>query len=210
MDTEQLLRMMVKQGGFKSQKAFSDWAGVSESYITKWKKQGYIPQEILSRYKSEFGELFESSPSVADSGKSDLINIPYYKDVSAAAGCGVINHCAETEIIKMSKSFLTAVYGLVTFTGLEALNVAGESMAPQLSDGDIIIVLKDAPIVQGGIYVVVWHGEAMVKRVQRNPKTGAVRLISDNPICDSYTVEDDDLENLRIVGQVVAHMVRTK
>jgi phage repressor protein C with HTH and peptisase S24 domain len=206
MSAREKLDEIKARWGLKTDVELAKKLEVGKITLDKWLVRDKIPDKIELKIRL----MSHQDNKDNSTQKSDLINIPYYKDVSAAAGCGIMNHCAETEIIKMSKSFLTAMYGVVTFTGLEALNVAGESMAPQLSDGDIIIVLKNAPIVQGGIYVVVWHGEAMVKRVQRNPKTGAVRLISDNPICDSYTVEDDDLENLRIVGQVVAHMVRTK
>ena len=152
----------------------------------------------------------QASQVEAHNTKSGMVPIPYHTDVSAAAGNGVLNHYSDTEFIMLSKSFAASFLGISSFMGLEALNVLGESMAPQINDGDIIIIQKDSIIIEGCIYVVQWHGDIMVKRLQRNPKTKAVKLISDNPLCDSYLVEDDDLDNLSIVGKVVSYISKAK
>ncbi|MGG7604650.1 XRE family transcriptional regulator [Massilia sp. BKSP1R2A-1] len=63
---------------------------------------------------------------------------------------------------------------------LVAIEVKGESMEPNLYEGDLIVVnTADARLVNGEVYAVNYEGEAVVKRMIR--EGGQWYLCSDNP-----------------------------
>lgn len=86
------------------------------------------------------------------------------------------------------------------------LQGAGDSMAPTIDDGDMIMVAGDPPwdaVRRGGVFVVLHHDELRIKRLQYYPKTGDIDLISDNPRYAKETVKAERAEfELRIIGQV--------
>src|SRR3546814_9741351 len=66
---------------------------------------------------------------------------------------------------------------------LSIIRVAGDSMAPTLSDGDDILVDGGdaAGRLRDGIYVLRMDDALMVKRIARAPGPGRIAVISDNP-----------------------------
>lgn len=63
---------------------------------------------------------------------------------------------------------------------LIAIEVKGESMEPNLYDGDLIVInTADTRLVNGEVYAVNYEGEAVVKRMIR--EGGQWYLSSDNP-----------------------------
>ena len=82
---------------------------------------------------------------------------------------------------------------------LSAIAVAGDSMEPELRDGDEILVDRTPRPLRDGIHVVRL-GEALhVKRVQA-ARPGQVTLISANPAYPPIEVELDDVD---VIGRVV-------
>jgi len=150
-------------------------------------------------------ELTQCEPS-----NSDMVGVPYYQDAYVSAGVGAINHYSETSILQISKTFVSSFFSLASFAGMEAVNIDGDSMEPELKSGDIALVATKEAVKEGAVFVVKYHGEHLIKRVQRNPKTGVIRLHSDNPKYDPYIIEGDDLNNLEIVGKVIGSISKTK
>lgn len=65
-------------------------------------------------------------------------------------------------------------------THLLAIEVKGESMEPNLYEGDLIVInTADTRLVNGEVYAVNYEGEAVVKRMIR--EGGQWYLCSDNP-----------------------------
>ena len=63
---------------------------------------------------------------------------------------------------------------------LIAIEIKGESMEPNLYDGDLIVInTADTRLVNGEVYAVNYEGEAVVKRMVR--EAGQWYLCSDNP-----------------------------
>lgn len=68
----------------------------------------------------------------------------------------------------------------LTHESLLSILVKGDSMMPNLHDGDTIIVnTRDKALLSGAVYVVNYEGEAVVKRMIRD--AGQWWLASDNP-----------------------------
>ncbi len=90
------------------------------------------------------------------------------------------------------------------------LSVCGDSMAPTLCDGDLVMIdrRRTSP-VNRRIYALVGPGdEARVKRVERLP--AALLLHSDNEDFPTEIIAPSDANRIRILGEVVwwGHTVR--
>ena len=85
-----------------------------------------------------------------------------------------------------------------------ALKVQGNSMDPQISEGDVVIVRKCSDCESGTIAVVLVNGkDATVKRIKKRPE--GIMLIPANPAYEAmfYTNEEIASLPLAIIGKVV-------
>jgi SOS-response transcriptional repressor LexA len=87
---------------------------------------------------------------------------------------------------------------------LQAVYVAGDSMIEaHICDGDIAIFHPG--ITEGnGIFVVSVRNTLVVKRVDRDPSSQTIVLISANPAYEPRRFTGAELEGIRVAGRVVA------
>jgi phage repressor protein C with HTH and peptisase S24 domain len=79
----------------------------------------------------------------------------------------------------------------------------GDSMAPSIGNGDLLLVdISDPKIGDFGIYVLEARGERVVKRVQRK-FDGTLILISDNPLYQPEEISPDLARDVKTVGKVI-------
>jgi repressor LexA len=78
------------------------------------------------------------------------------------------------------------------------LRVAGESMAPAIQPGDLVVVRPQARADNGDVVVAVIYGEATVKTFRR--VGDRVVLIAENPDYQDIEVNDDFLINGKVIG----------
>ena len=86
---------------------------------------------------------------------------------------------------------------------LSIIKVAGDSMAPTLSDGDEVLVDQSpsGKSLRDGIYVLRRDDTLMVKRLALGPASGTVTVASDNPAYPTWP--DCALDSVIILGRVV-------
>lgn len=92
--------------------------------------------------------------------------------------------------------------------GVMILEVVGDSMAPTLDAGDrLIIDTRHSRPTPDGVYVIDEGDGPMVKRLQliRRSDPAEIRVISDNPRHEPYTLRLDDI---RIIGRVSGRVTR--
>ncbi len=197
MDIELELKQMIKKGNFKNQKEFSKWALVSESYITKWKNQGYIPDEIKEKFESEFGKL------IYNNRNNESINVNLYKDVYASAGYGTINSELVPTKMNFDKEFLREIFNITNFNNLDIIRVIGDSMLPHIKDGEFIFIQKDTQVKNGDTVIANIDGELYVKRYYKIPFEKWIKLESDNPDYPCINLDTEDkLNSFKIIGIV--------
>jgi phage repressor protein C with HTH and peptisase S24 domain len=86
---------------------------------------------------------------------------------------------------------------------MKLFEVAGDSMAPTLMDGDLIMVnLREKNVRSGCIYLVRMEDELMVKRLENRP--GGVLLIrSDNRAYEDIPVNRGSGADVETLGRMV-------
>jgi phage repressor protein C with HTH and peptisase S24 domain len=73
---------------------------------------------------------------------------------------------------------------------MRLMTVTGESMAPRIEDGDMVLVDESqTDLYEGRIYVVRIDREIVIKRIAKVP--GKVLLVSDNPAAEPRRIELD-------------------
>ncbi|MGR6780681.1 XRE family transcriptional regulator [Moritella viscosa] len=138
------------------------------------------------------------------SNNSDYIKIPHF-DVQASAGTG--SELVESGISKNTVDIhpQTLLDQGLNPEGLLSMYVKGDSMEPSLFDGDMILVKKMiCPFsILEGVYIFRVFNEIFIKRIQFNKYSAKLKVDSDNPFYDSYTITGNNLNDVEIIGEVI-------
>lgn len=82
------------------------------------------------------------------------------------------------------------------------LRVKGNSMAPLIGDGDLLLIHKQEAVDSGELAVLLVDGEeGFVKKIEYGH--GVVRLISENPYYPPLCFNGQEAARVRVVGKVV-------
>ena len=184
---------------------------VSAQQISSWERGDYFPSHRnLSAISEILGvapvthSIVQSLSSVGRGGDTteNLANefsMVVKKKGAISAGPGL----TPTDQVDFQLAFRNdwlEKYGGVN--QLVALEVEGDSMAPELKEKDVVLINKNIKEVSlgGGIYAIKWKGNILVKRLQVNPQTGTVLIKSDNP---SYETLETNLDDIEIEGKII-------
>ncbi|MHC3940195.1 XRE family transcriptional regulator [Paenochrobactrum sp. BZR 201-1] len=89
------------------------------------------------------------------------------------------------------------------------MEVVGDSMHPSYLPGDRVLVdLSQNSVTTDTVYAISYDDEPpQIKRLQKIPfsEPKQVKVISDNPMLETFTVE---LDKLTIIGRICGHMAR--
>lgn len=136
-------------------------------------------------------------------GQDDLVALPRY-DVQAAAGAGaVVLSDRVTDWVHFRRDWLRSELG-ANPRNLAMISAVGDSMAPTIENGDLLIVdVSEKRWTRDGIYVIGVDDELWVKRVDRLPDGGLV-LSSDNPrhAHGTATIAKAHISTVRFAGRV--------
>lgn len=168
---------------------------ISDSTLLKLRNKYNVNPDWLM---NGTGNMFlGSSPAIPD-----YITLPYFKEVSAAAGTGALVYDEK------SVEYLSIPSTLIKIThsnNISIINAVGDSMYPLIDNNDFIIIdLNQKQFLTEGIYVVRIDDTLLVKKLQKIPN--GVILISENtqykPI--ELTTDNFTSDNVSIIGRVVS------
>ena len=146
------------------------------------------------------GEMFIGENSQQE--QPDIISIPYYPEVSAAAGSGALVYDENTvKHLQIS----SAIINISTGDNVCLINATGNSMQPVIDDRDLLLVdLSQKLITDEGIYVIRLDTTLVVKRVQKI--LNGIILISDNPQYPprELTADNFNENDAAVIGKVIA------
>lgn len=149
------------------------------------------------------GEI-ETEQQTTDNN-NEYYYIPVY-DIEVSAGHGLFSDGATKP-----KKHLAYRKDWIDRKGLDPQMLAvvynsGDSMENTIPDqASMLINLAKKQVLDGKIYVLRIEDRLYVKRTQWMPVIGSLRIISDNPIYESFDISKQDLQNeiLEVCGEVI-------
>ncbi|MBI1408161.1 MAG: helix-turn-helix domain-containing protein [Caulobacter sp.] len=180
-----------------------------------------IPQNTVSKYirgAGSAGPRLDLVAQIADGlgcsidwlvwGRGDgpdasagFVRIPRY-DATLAAGAGSWNEGRRhLDDIPFTAEFLRKRLNRTSTLGLTVLTAAGDSMAPTIADGALLLVDEDDKHITDAVFAFVLDGDARVKRFRRT--LSGITLVSDNQAYPPETVNGEDLARLQVIGKVL-------
>ncbi|OGA49509.1 MAG: hypothetical protein A3F74_19570 [Betaproteobacteria bacterium RIFCSPLOWO2_12_FULL_62_58] len=172
--------------------------GVRTEYQPPPDVQRQIDEIVASRSAQE------AQPTLQPAAERDaeFVFVPRY-NVEAGAGAGRVVE-RESEIGKLAFRRDWLAQKGVAVKNLAVIRVKGDSMAPTIRDGALVLVdTGQEKVTQDGIYVLMYEGELVAKRLQVDFAAGGVIIKSDNPAYDQQHVAKDAAENLYIIGRAI-------
>lgn len=205
MDTfDKISELLAKKGMTQSDLARA--TGISTGLISQWKKRSQNPSaEKLTVVAEVLGVsvdylMGKEKPSAVGEELSGmtLVKFPVIGTIAAGYNC-----CALEEY--------TGDYAYFSSEDLTApadeyfvLRVKGNSMYPKLLEDDLVLVRRKPCVDSGKIAVVIYDGEeATIKKVNYVNGENWLELIPINPEYQPKRIENADLEQCCILGEVV-------
>jgi len=205
---EMIKRFRDKNG--VTQQTFADNCGVSKSYVSLLEsgkstrsKEPIIPSiEVAHRManymKISIDSLFDSvdgKQPVSLLEEPRAIAIPVLGFVPAGVPFEAIECIIDYEEIPVEMARTGEFFGL---------QIKGDSMAPRIVDGDVVIVKKQPTIESGDIAIIMVNGDdATCKRVLYHES--GLSLISNNPAYPPsyFTAQEMERIPIQVIGKVV-------
>jgi phage repressor protein C with HTH and peptisase S24 domain len=177
--------------------ALAEAAGVNLSWLAQGEGVAPDPLGLAARARSS-----QSATDLAGLPDiSQFLVLPKRPD-AAAAGAGHQITDEPTEFIGFRHDWLRATFQPDPSALILEIAV-GESMEPDIRDGDLLLVdTTDRTFRNFGIYVIEARGERLVKRVQRK-FDGSLILISDNTRYQPECIPADLAKEVHVVGRVI-------
>lgn len=179
--------------------------GISSSVFTDWKKGRYTPKadklyalaqyfDVPMEYFFEDDERLEYYYEKIRDQISEYLNEKQKPLYRASAGSGAYNDTYATESISMGEE------------GYEYATVVGDSMLPELRDGDIIKIEPTSQTSPRDFTLIKIDGEdCTVKFVEVVDNGIWVRALNKEVFADRfYTIQDVLTLPITIIGKVVA------
>lgn len=145
--------------------------------------------------------LERAEAGVVDELPDGFVLVPRV-DVEAAAGKGALTGAAGVlDHMAFRADFVRRVLKADP-DKLVLVTAVGDSMEPAVRAGDLLLVDTGVErIVDDAIYVLVKHGDLVVKRVQQH-FDGTVTVRSDNPAYDDEALDADAAAGISVAGRL--------
>lgn len=213
-DPRLVLDRLIRERG-EDYASLSRLLGRNAAYVQQFIKRG-IPRKLdeedrrtLARYFAVPQSLLGGPPDADPSGvcvsapsDPDICMIAFFDTgASAERGALVIDERAEARL--PFRRTMIRELGCSSEDGLALLRVSGDSMAPTLDDGDLVMLDRRdaADRLRDGIYVLVHNGMFLVKRITINPVRRELSVRNDNPAYEGWICSDGEAPS--VIGRVV-------
>ena len=183
---QKLLNLLIKSDELPTVRTMQDILGVSSTsvvahHLTQLEKKGYLKR---SPYDPRDYQILKDGPEKQIA----------YLNLYGLAHCGPRGSILDGTPLDR----IPIPTRLLHFSSSEGFLVKakGDSMAPKINEGDLIIAKRTSDIDSGRIAVCINDGEALIKKIQK--ENGGCILVSLNSDYAPFSANDD----LRIVGEV--------
>ncbi len=193
--------------GLNSQNELAEALGINRSAITQARKKGAVPDRwILGLYRK-----FGLSPDWLEtgigsiflkSGRNDGDAFTYIPKVQARLCAGGGSFEVDSGIEGYYSFQQAWLAGKGNADKMVLVDVFGNSMEPELKDGDTVLIDQSrTDIIAGAVYAVGIDDTIMVKRVEKHPNS--LVLLSDNTRYAPLHLEREQIDSVRVIGKVI-------
>lgn len=190
------IRRLLKEKN-KTQNELAEYVGVSKTTVSEWIAAKKYPRIEKIQAIAEYFDVYRSDITESKvKNQSKAVRIPVLGKVIAGIPIEAIEEIIDYEEITEQMARTGDFF---------ALQVTGDSMEPQMSEGDVVIVRKQEDLDSGQIGIVLVNGdEATVKKVIK--KENGIMLVPFNQdkyepwFYDQYDIET---KPVKIIGRVV-------
>lgn len=151
------------------------------------------PQDVSAAVQAAQSALL----SLVRSEQGYDTSVPYFADVAAGVGEAQEQRSVPRRYVQVAQELLARD------PGCYALRVVGDSMAPALLAGDIVVVSPAAALIDGCIVAAYIEPDGDVVKTYRELPGGAVALIPANPAYPALALGSPAGREGRIWGRVV-------
>lgn len=138
-----------------------------------------------------------------DETATGYVTIPLYDDARVSAGHGTPASAEPPDdMLRFSEAWLRAELR-ANPQDLYLIRVTGDAMEPTLRSGDAILVDRRHTTPNREAICVIRCGDALLVRRIQALTSGAIRLVSENPLYGSEEIAPDQVGSIQIVGRVV-------
>lgn len=184
----------------RTQLDLAEYMGVSQATVSNWCKGIKMPRMtkidmICNYFDIKRSDLMNNKSEQVTRSIRKGVPIPVYGHVAAGIPLEMIEDVIDTEEISEGMAHTGEFFGL---------KIKGDSMTPDICDGDIVIVRQQSDAETGDIVIATINGdEATCKRLRKYK--GGIELISTNPSYDTFEFSNEEIleKPVKILGKVV-------
>lgn len=204
---DSFLHRVYSATGINSQNELASALDINRSAITQAKKKNDFPAKwLLDLYR-----LFGLNPDWIETGNGptylkpsdshgfEFKGIPKVK-ARLCAGGGSFEVGSEIEGYYSFRTEWLLQKG--NSDNMVLMDIFGNSMTPELKDGDTVLVDESQKaVLAGALYAIGIDDTIMVKRVEKHPNK--LVLISDNKDYSPIFLRNEEMDTIRIIGKVI-------
>lgn len=199
------LKELREQNGI-SQAKLAQWIGVSRSTVAMWERGASQPD---NRTLTELADFFDVTVDYL-LGRSDRKNGGNFIRFDNIFGIEKKRYPLLADVVGEELVFTDEGCECLMMAGADSdadfcVRAEGQGMTDaRIRGGDIVFVKKTTAVNNGEIVVVVIEGELTLKRVYHLADGEGLILTSADPSTEPLIFIGEELENVRILGKVVA------
>lgn len=194
MNYSQLFETLENKIGFKpSQKNICEILGINPSAMANRKtRETEFSEEEIEKISIHYGVKLET--------KQSEFEINYYPNIFASCGAGCVPFDESKEKIRIAKESIANYSKSKEYFVISA---KGSSMTPLIDDNDKCIVERydNEQIIDDRVYLFRFNNEIFIKRLVKNIKQVIIK--SENKEYQNIILENDELKDFEIIGQIV-------
>ncbi len=201
------IQRVFKTLGISSQNELASIIGVNPSAITQARKRDVFPDKWILQLYRRHG----INPDWIEEGKEPIFlkhlkvdegefrAIPKF-EARLSAGGGSFEVASEVEGYYSFRTDWLSEKG--ASDNMFLLGIIGNSMEPELKNGDTVLIDKSKKsILSGAIYAVGIEDTIMVKRLEKHP--AKLVMLSENKNYSPIYLQGDEIDKVRIIGKVI-------
>lgn len=176
-----------------TQQEIANILGVKQGVIgNRAVRNSMFTAEDLNKLEKHYNISFYNKTSV------DAVELPYYPNVKASCGYGVVVFDETSEKIQVPKIQIKDYSPNKTYS---VINAIGNSMTPTICENDKVIIANNAEIQDNHIYVLRYKDDIYLKRLQKNINQLIIK--SDNADYDTIKLVDNETKDVQVLGECI-------